>query len=759
MTLLAERTPAGDTRIIAVGSYFATDTGTAEAAFAVDDRFQGKGLGTDLLERLAVIGRPAWFPAFRGDDAAGQRRDARRLPRIGVRNPIEVRRGGCVEVTLSLDPSADGVVAREERRHAQATAASMRPLLEPRSGRGHRRVARPDEHRPAHSRRDGRGRLQRADLSGQPGRGRSSRACGATRRHATLPRGVDLAVIAVPARRACSASSTTAPRRGVEVAGRDHAPASPRSATKAARCSSELLEQVRGYGMRMVGPNCMGLLNADADVRLNASFSPIFPPPGHVGLSSQSGALGLAILALADRARRRPVDVRQRRQQGGRLGQRSARVLGRGSRRRASSCSTSSRSAIRDASRGWRAASAARSRSSRSRPGAPRAGSRAAGSHTAALAASDVAVDALFHQAGVIRADTIDEMFDVAACLDAQPLPAGTSRRRSSRTPADRAFSRSTPARRPGSRRRRSRRRRAQRLAAFLPRDRERRQSGRHGRVGRSGRVPAGDRGRARRSARPTRSSSSTRRSTSRSRRRPSRAIRDGIARPDAGRRRAKPVLACVMADAGRPQPLDAGGERVPAYAFPENAARALAKVAAYADWRAQPPGLLWSFDDIHADEARAICRGAVEARGDGWLTDEEVRRVLRAFGLPLVASAVAHTAEEAAALRARCSGSRSSPSCARRASQHKTDVGGVRLNLADDAAVRAGVRRHHGARRRGRRARRSRRRADPADDDRRRRDDDRRRRRSAVRAAGRASASAASTSRCSATCASGSRR
>ena len=57
--------------------------------------------------------------------------------------------------------------------------------------------------------------------------------------------------------------------------------------------------------------------------------------------------------------------------------------------------------------------------------GRTRAGSRAAGSHTAALAASDVAVDALFHQSGVIRADTIDEMFDIAACLDAQPLPAG----------------------------------------------------------------------------------------------------------------------------------------------------------------------------------------------------------------------------------------------------------------------------------------------------------------------------------------------
>src|SRR5207344_1378693 len=61
----------------------------------------------------------------------------------------------------------------------------------------------------------------------------------------------------------------------------------------------ELVERVRGHGMRMVGPNCMGLLNASPALRLNASFSPLFPAPGHVGLSSQSGALGLAILALA----------------------------------------------------------------------------------------------------------------------------------------------------------------------------------------------------------------------------------------------------------------------------------------------------------------------------------------------------------------------------------------------------------------------------------------------------------------------------
>src|SRR5262249_2330338 len=82
-------------------------------------------------------------------------------------------------------------------------------------------------------------------------------------------------------------------------------------------------------------------------------------------------------------------------------------------------------------------------------------------------------------------------------------------------------------------------------------------------------------------------------------------AIRQGIAAGRQAGAREKPVLACVMANSVPSTPLDAGGEKVPAYPFPENAARTLAKVAAYASWRAQPPGLVWGFDDIRPDHAR----------------------------------------------------------------------------------------------------------------------------------------------------------
>jgi acetate---CoA ligase (ADP-forming) len=115
---------------------------------------------------------------------------------------------------------------------------------------------------------------------------------------------------------------------------------------------------------------------------------------------------------------------------------------------------------------------------------------------------------------------------------------------------------------------------------------------------------------------------------------------------------------------------------------------RALAKVASYADWRAQTPGLLWTFDDIRVEEARAVCRRAVESRGGGWLTGAEVGAVLGAFGLPLAAAAIAHSADEAAAL-AHVLGFPVAAKLSARSVQHKTDVGGVRLNLTDDTTVR----------------------------------------------------------------------
>jgi acyl-CoA synthetase (NDP forming) len=167
----------------------------------------------------------------------------------------------------------------------------------------------------------------------------------------------------------------------------------------------------------------------------------------------------------------------------------------------------------------------------------------------------------------------------------------------------------------------------------------------------------------------------------------------DGIRRGITGARLAgaknKPVLACVMAESMRAAPLLAAAEVVPTYAFPENAVRALGKVVAYAGWRRQPPGLHWDFDDIDAAAGRAICLKALAENAGGWLEVDEVSRLLHAFGLPVVAGAVAHDPDGAAALAAVFG----FPVVAKVGSTrvlHKTDAGGVRLNLADASEVRS---------------------------------------------------------------------
>jgi acetyl coenzyme A synthetase (ADP forming)-like protein len=677
LTLVAERA----TGIIATASYIAIGPKTAEVAFAVADGFQGKGLGTALLERLAVAAARQGFERFEATTLEGNDRmiDVFRESGFEIRSKSDG--GGCLCVQLSLSPSAAGV-EKEEGRNRLATAASLRPLFAPRAVA----VVGASRNQSSVGRRvlDA---IIAAGFNGEihPVNPRAAEVAGlnAYASARDLPRGVDLAVIAVPATSVPAAIDDCAAAgvRSVVVISAGFAEAGADGWARQER----LTEQVRGYGMRMVGPNCLGLVNADPSIRLNASFSPIFPPPGHIGLLSQSGAIGIAILELAT---------------GRRLGLSTFVSVG-----------NKADVSGNDLLEYWeqdpsthvlllylesfgnprRFARLAR-RVGRSKPivvvksGRTHAGARAAGSHTAAIAVSDVTVDALFEQSGIIRADTLDEMFDIAACLDLQPLPPGrhvgivtnaggpgimaadacdaaglaladlsiaTRRRLSERLPE--MASPGNPMDMIASAGPEQYRQTIETMLAapevdsliviFTPVE-----------VASSGPILE--------------------------------AIRDGVHAARRAGIAAKPVLACVMAAPGRPVPIDAIGERLPAFAFPENAARALGKATAYATWRAQPQGLLWGFDDCDTGAAREICRAALTRPGDGWLTDDEVQRVLRACGMPMAASGVAHSADEAVALAA----SIGFPAVAKLSSrdiQHKTDLGLVRLALADATAVR----------------------------------------------------------------------
>jgi acetate---CoA ligase (ADP-forming) len=679
-TLLALRLVDGELRPIAVGSYFKVDASSAEVAFAVDDHFQGKGLGTVLLERLATLASANGFTRFEAvtfsDNAA--------MLEVFRESGFEIHSKpdhGCVNVQLSLDPTSRSNAAAE-RRDALATTASLRPLFEPAS------VAIVGASRAEGS--IGRRILRAMRAAGFKGSiypvnpnapELDGLQCFASL--ADIPRGVDLAVIAVPSRFVldvvdrCAAAGI----RSLVVISAGFA----EIGAEGAALQRQLVDKVRAHGMRMVGPNCMGLLNAGADVRLNASFSPIMPPSGRVAFSSQSGALGMAILELASE---RGIGLSTFVSVGNK-----ADVSGNDLLQYWESDPHTSVMLLYLESFGnpRRFARLARRIGSRKpivvvKAGRTKAGSRAAGSHTAALAASDTAVDALFHQSGVVRADTIDEMFDIAACLDTQPLPKG---RRvavvtNSGGPGILAvdaceaaglqvapFSDAT---------------RAQ-FRLFLPSEAS---------VGNPvDMVASAGPAEYKRAIETALAADDTDAliviytpvdptccETTLD------AIREGIVAGRAAGAVHKPIVACLMAGPGHPQPLVAGGERVPAYAFPENAARTLAKIASYAEWRAQTPGLLWSFDDIRVDDARAACHTAAGRGGEHWLTGEEVRVVLGAFGLPMAAGTVARSADEAAAL-ARVLGFPVAAKLSARAVQHKSDIGAVRLNLTTESHVR----------------------------------------------------------------------
>jgi len=185
-----------------------------------------------------------------------------------------------------------------------------------------------------------------------------------------------------------------------------------------------LVEKVRGHGMRMVGPNCLGMLNTDPAVRLNASFAPDFPPPGRIAFSSQSGALGLAIMS---QARRRGLGLSKFVSVGNKADVSGNDLLQYWEQDEKTDVILLYLESFGNPRRFARIAK----RVSRHKPivavkaGRTGAGKRAASSHTAALSASDTAVDALFHQTGVIRAESLDELFDLAAALSTQPLPHG----------------------------------------------------------------------------------------------------------------------------------------------------------------------------------------------------------------------------------------------------------------------------------------------------------------------------------------------
>ncbi|HZT05879.1 MAG TPA: acetate--CoA ligase family protein [Chloroflexota bacterium] len=499
-----------------------------------------------------------------------------------------------------------------------------------------------------------------------------------------IPGPVDLAVIVVP-RECVAAVAEECARKGVQALVVVSAGFAEVGAEGRAR-QEELLRICRQGGMRLIGPNCIGIANTDPNVRLNATFGPIRAPAGPVAFMSQSGALGLAAM---DYAASRGIGISSFLSVGNK-----ADISGNDALSYWESDPKTKVILLYLESFGnpRRFARVAR-RVGKTKPiavvksGRSVAGARATSSHTGAmLAASEITVDALFHQAGVIRTNTLEELFDVASLLANQPLPSGrgvgivTNAGGLAILCADACeaagleipiLAAETQAR----------------LREFLPPVAS---------VGNPVDMIASatpdSYGRAIHAlAQDPRIHSIIALFISPLPTAWSKDVAREIAEATRSLDRTKPVLAVVMSSGGSPQELQTADVCVPSYEFPEAAAVALGHAARYAEWRRLPAPVLPRFADVRREEALDLVDHA-ERSADGWLSPRAVSALLACYGLPVVEQCFAGTPDEAAAAAAKLGGEVALKGYAP-GLVHKSEAGLVRLDLDGADDVRAAAR------------------------------------------------------------------
>lgn len=418
--LVATTVRAGEERIIAVGRYHRLPgRDAAEVAFVVEDEYQGKGIGTHLLEQLAAMARRNEIRTFEGEVLAENREMMRVLEDSGFRITRETEEG-VYRVVLDLLPTP----VSEERsveREKVAAIASLKAFFKPRSiaviGASHREGT------------IGNKLFRNLIYQGFNGIlypvNPNVEGVASVKAYPSvldIPGEVDLAIIVTPAEvvekvvEECGRKGV----RGIVVISAGFAENGPEGRER----QRKLLEVAYSYGMRLVGPNCMGVVNTDPEVNMNATFSSVFPRRGRIAFCTQSGALGLAILEYVQN-----------------LNIGLSTFISIGNRADVSS---------NDLLQYWeedpftdiillyvetfgnprKFARIARQVGTRKpiiavKGGRTPAGSRAALSHTGALTTAGVASEVLFKQAGIIRVDTLEELFGVASLLSYQPLPRG----------------------------------------------------------------------------------------------------------------------------------------------------------------------------------------------------------------------------------------------------------------------------------------------------------------------------------------------
>jgi acetyl coenzyme A synthetase (ADP forming)-like protein len=655
-------------RVIALASYVRLrDPTAAECAFVVADDFQRRGIGTRLLEQLADRAAAVGIERFVAEVLPENSQMLRVFQAVGFESTRSLE-SGTVEVEFRIAPTETYLVRVDERDHL-AAVASLRPFFAPASvavlGASRRRESIG-------------GLLFRNIIAGEfegvaypvnP----SGDAVAGVRGYssiAELPETPDLAVVCVPAQHVL-ASAEDALRRGTRaicVISAGFAEVGDEGRQR----QDELLALVRAHGGRLVGPNCLGL--AVSAPRLNATFGPRALPPGPVAFSSQSGALGLALL---EKAEERGIGLSAFVSIGNKADVSSNDLLEYWEDDPDTGLIALYLESFGNPRRFGRIAR----RVARKKPilamksGTTSTGARAASSHTAALAGSETAVDALFHQAGVIRARTLGELIDAAALFAAQPLPAGkrvgvitnagglgilcadacdagglelpalaTETETALRTVLPVEASVANPIDMLGSATGVTYERVLPIVLAdpgvdavivlFVPP------------------VVAG-----------------------------AEEVALAVSRASA-ETKGKPVLTSLIAEGELPSTPSLTN-----FAYPESAARTLGLAAARAEWLRRPAGSVPALDGIDTVRGRAVIADAVATGEDLWLRPDQVRDLLQAYGIPVVPERIASTPAEAQEAATELG----LPAVVKSAEPgtHKTETGGIALGLASTEDVR----------------------------------------------------------------------
>lgn len=404
--------------IIGVGRFDKISATSAEVAFNIADAHQGRGIGSILLEHLAAAAREAGIRRFTAEVLPQNRSMLQVFQAAGY----EVARGfddGVVAVNFDIDPTARSIAVQASREH-RAEALSVRTVLHPTSvvviG--------------ASRKRNSTGNLLIRNITGAKFTGdlwvvhpEADQIAGvrAYRTLGDLPGKADLAVIAVPAESATEVVQECAAHgvKAVLVISSGFA----ETGSEGAELQRQMVSTARAYGMRVVGPNSFGLVNDSADVSLNASLAPFLPASGTLGLFSQSGALGTALLAAA---KSRGLGISTFVSAGNRADLSGNDVL----QYWEEDPDTETIGLYLESIGNPRKFSRIARRVSRVKPviviKSDLTGRELPPGHivrTSSLAPNTL--DQVLEQAGVIRADTIHQLFDLAQVFSTQPLPAG----------------------------------------------------------------------------------------------------------------------------------------------------------------------------------------------------------------------------------------------------------------------------------------------------------------------------------------------